>query len=112
MVQGRVNSDVVISCFDNFSKSINKETVVLIDNAPMHTSNKFTENFEIWYERGLIVQNIARYSPELNIIEILWRKIKYEWMPFSAYESFDNLKKSLSNILQNVGGPDYTINFA
>lgn len=112
MVQGSVTSDVVIACFDEFSNTIKNETVVLIDNAPMHTSNKFTEHLEIWQERGLIVQNLARYSPELNIIEILWRKIKYEWMPFSAYKSFDNLKESLSNILQNVGGSDYFIDFA
>ncbi|MFI3197268.1 MAG: transposase [Methylococcaceae bacterium] len=25
--------------------------------------------------------HIAPYSPDLNIIEIVWRKIKYEWMP-------------------------------
>jgi transposase len=27
----------------------------------------------------------ATYSPELNIIEMIWRKIKYDWLPFEAY---------------------------
>ncbi|MCW4153826.1 transposase, partial [Halomonas sp. 18H] len=24
------------------------------------------------------------YSPELNLIEILWRQMKYAWLPLSA----------------------------
>jgi hypothetical protein len=38
----------------------------------------------------------------------LWKKIKYEWMPFSAYDSFESLKESLFDILANIGGK-YTI---
>jgi len=45
------------------------------------------------------------------LIEIVWQKIKYEWMPFSAYESFRNLKESLFDILANIG-KSYTVNFA
>ena len=51
------------------------------------------------------------YSPELNLIEILWRKIKYEWMPFSAYQSLKHLDQALGNILKNFGS-EYRIQFA
>ena len=61
-------------------------------------------------ENNLFIQNIPTYSPELNKIEILWRKIKYEWLNFSAYESFKTLKEELNNILANIG-LDYHINF-
>ena len=54
---------------------------------------------------------ISKYSPELNIIEILWRKIKYEWMPFSAYNSFEDLEKSLFDILSGVG-TEFNIQFS
>ena len=47
-----------------------------------HKSFEFQENIERWQQQGLTIDNIAPYSPELNIIEIVWRKIKYEWMPF------------------------------
>jgi transposase len=53
---------------------------------------------------------ITPYSPELNIIEI-WRKIKYEWLPFSAYESFQSLKDALFEVLANIG-KSYTIKFS
>ena len=82
----------------------------MIDNASMHTSKLFTDNIEKWKEQGLIIQNIPPYSPELNKIEIVWRKIKYEWLDFSAYTSFKALKEALNNILANIGG-QYVIKF-
>jgi len=109
--EGSVTSQVVIACFDKFTEKLTKKTVVLIDNASMHTSNAFLENIEKWEAQNLFIQNIPPYSPELNKIEILWRKIKYEWLDFSAYESFSALKKALNNILKNIG-QDYRINFS
>lgn len=109
--EGGIDSAVVIQCFDNFAKKIENTTVVLVDNSPLHTSNNFDEKTKEWLEKGLLVVPIARYSPELNIIEILWRKIKYEWMPFSAYESFESLNNNLSEILANIGSK-YTIQFS
>jgi len=109
--EGSVNSDVVISCFNEFSKKLNKKTVVLIDNAPTHTSNAFLDNIDDWEKQNLFIQNIPAYSPELNKIEILWRKIKYEWLNFSAYESFTALKENLNYILANIG-QEYHINFS
>ncbi len=82
----------------------------IIDNASIHTSHEFTEHLEQWEKKGLIIVRISPYSPELNLIEILWRKIKYEWMPFSAFQSFQNLKDSLFEILANIGN-SYTIKF-
>lgn len=111
VVEGGVNSDVVIACFDGFAKKITKKTVVVIDNASMHTSKAFLSNIENWESKGLIIQNIPPYSPELNRIEILWRKIKYEWLDFSAYESFRSLREALNHILANIG-QKYKISFA
>ena len=109
--EGSVTSEVVIACFDKFAEKITEKTVVLIDNASMHTSKAFLENIEKWEAQGLFIHNIPPYSPELNKIEILWRKIKYEWLDFSAYESFSALKKALNNILATIG-EDYVINFS
>lgn len=108
--EGSVNSEVVIACFNEFSKKLTKKTVVLIDNASMHTSHAFLKNIDQWEAQNLFIQNIPAYSPELNKIEILWRKIKYEWLDFTAYKSFAALKENLNHILANIG-QDYHINF-
>jgi transposase len=113
--EGSVNSSVVVACFDGFAKQIDpdKTTFVMVDNAPTHTSAEFKEKLEQWEDQGLIVKFLSSYSPELNLIEILWRKIKYEWMPFSAYESYAQLKEALFDILKNIGkDKEYVINFS
>jgi transposase len=53
---------------------------------------------------------LPTYSPELNLIEIVWRKIKYEWLPLSAYESFKSLWSGLSDIIPKIG-LEYNIYF-
>ena len=113
--EGSVDSSVVVACFDEFAKQIDpdKTTVVIVDNASTHTSAEFEEKLEQWEDNGLVVKPLSSYSPELNLIEILWRKIKYEWMPFSAYESYAQLKEALFDILKNIGKEkEYVINFA
>ena len=102
---GSITTDVVTACFDEFTSkcNINKPTIVVVDNAPTHTSHKFDQKTIEWLEKGLVVVPLSKYSPELNIIEILWRKIKYEWMPFSAYNSLSSLESMLFSILKDVG---------
>lgn len=109
--EGKVDAPVVIACFNNFAKKITKKTVVYIDNASAHTSNLFIENLKVWEENDLIVKYLPAYAPELNKIEILWRFIKYQWLPFDAYVGMKNLRLALDNILANFGR-DYSITFA
>lgn len=101
--EGNINTSVVVACIDEFSHQIKIPTTLIIDNASTHTSNEFNENLEKWKKKGLTIYRIPPYSPELNMIEIVWRKIKYEWLPFSAYESYNSLKQSLFKVLANIG---------
>ena len=109
--EGSINSSVVCACFDAFAQRLQKKTYVLVDNAPMHRSGEFQDNLERWKKKNLFVIYNAPYAPELNLIEILWKKIKYEWMPFSAYQSWADLEQHLFDILKGIG-KDYTINFS
>jgi transposase len=110
-VQGYVDSEIVIACFDQFCTTINKKTIAIVDNASMHTSGEFKDKLGEWEENGLTVKYLPTYSPELNLIEIVWRFIKYNWLPLSAYLSFKNLKKELQKVLDGIGS-EYRITFA
>src|SRR5256886_5774839 len=88
-----------------------KKTVVVIDNASVHTSEEFEECLPRWKKQGLIIKSLSTYSPELNLIEILWRNIKYTWLPFSAYQGLNALRDALENILKNFGSK-YQTTFA
>lgn len=98
-----ITSSVVVSCIDWFANQITKRTILVIDNASTHTSDEFNSHIEEWEENGLIIYRIPPYSPELNIIEIVWRKIKYDWLCFGAYKSYATLKQELFDVLSNIG---------
>jgi transposase len=110
--EGSITTSTVVACIDQFAGNITKPTSLIVDNAPTHTSNEFKAQIEKWRELGLTIVPISPYSPELNIIEIVWRKIKYEWLPFSAYDSYETLKAELFNVLANIGKKSFHINFA
>lgn len=111
MFESNIDSDAVIACFNNFSGTITKKTFVFIDNAPVHRSKNFIGNLPQWHKKGLIPKYLPKYSPELNLIEILWQKMKYEWLPFAAYTSFNMLKEWVDEILLNFGS-QYIIEFS
>lgn len=98
-----VKSDTVVEVFEEFSKQLKKPTVVVLDNASFHKSKIFKENIAKWSNRGLTLLYLPPYSPELNIIEILWRFIKYHWMEMSAYQSYTNMKEYVQKILKEYG---------
>jgi hypothetical protein len=97
------NTDKIICFLDRFAAQIVKKTVVVLDNSPIHRSNKFKAKIKQWEEDDLLIYFLPPYSPELNLIEILWRRIKYNWLSFDAYLCFQNLKERLENVLQNIG---------
>jgi transposase len=106
-----INSDVIIACIDTFFAVVERPTVIVVDRASIHTSNAIFEKREEWKERGLTIFELPTYSPELNLIEILWRFIKYEWLEIDAYSSWQSLVSSVERILKEFGD-NYVINFA
>ncbi|MBK7992365.1 MAG: hypothetical protein IPK14_02805 [Blastocatellia bacterium] len=36
---GSITSDIVIECFNLFASSLQRKTIVVLDNAPIHTSD-------------------------------------------------------------------------
>ncbi|OAV64673.1 hypothetical protein Barb4_03911 [Bacteroidales bacterium Barb4] len=86
------------------------QTVVVLDNAPIHRSKKFMDRIAEWAKMDLWIWVLPPYSPELNKIEILWRFIKYKWLPFEAFLNFQNLKEQLEKVISLVGSK-YDIKF-
>lgn len=105
-----INSDVIAACIDTFFPVVAIPTVIVVDKASIHTSGAILERLEEWKERGLTIFELPAYSPELNLIEILWRFIKYEWIEINAYSSWQALVLSVEKILREFG-ENYAINF-
>jgi hypothetical protein len=95
------NTDKFICFMDKFVEQTVKQTVVILDNSPIHKSKKFMAKIKEWKEKDVFIYFLPPYSPELNLIEILWKRIKYQWLPFDAYLCFQNLKERLLYVLNN-----------
>ena len=103
VLETRFNTDKINDFMNSFVDQIVKKTVVILDNSPIHKSKKFMAKIQEWKERDVLIFFLPLYSPELNLIEILWRRIKYSWISFDAYLCFQNLKDQLSFVLNNFG---------
>jgi transposase len=99
-----INAEKLVMIFDDFALKIKKKTVVILDNAPIHKSKRFNAQIQRWRdENDLFLFFLPPYSPELNRIEILWRNIKYRWLDFKAFISYQNLKNELDFVIDNIG---------
>lgn len=109
--EATINSDVIIACIDDFALSCTQPTVIVMDQAPVHNCANFHDKCQEWQQQGIEIFWLPPYSPQLNLIEILWRFMKYEWIDFSAYESWSTLVEYVEKVLREFG-ENYVINFA
>jgi transposase len=100
---GSVDSQVIIECLDVIAQSQTKETWIVLDNSPIHRSEEFEEKIKDWANRGLKIYFLPTYCPSLNKIEMLWKKIKYDWLSWEAYSSYKNLCQELDQVLSQIG---------
>ena len=98
-----INSQFVFQRLEQLSTRLKKMTVVVLDNARIHTSQIIKERLKVWQQRGLYLFYLPRYSPHLNIVKILWRKLKYEWLSPSDYQDKENLFYQIRLALKAVG---------
>jgi len=89
--------------FERFSCGLKKLTVIVLDNAMVHRANIIKERKSVWQQRGLFLFYLPRYSPHLNIVEVLWRKLKYEWLAPKDYETRETLGYAVSLALKAIG---------
>ncbi len=106
-----ITAEFVIKQLEGLSFSIKQTTVVVLDNARIHTGKQMRERIGYWQQRGLFIFYLPTYSPHLNIAETVWRKLKYEWLAAPDYEDGQRLRYSVRQIL-NEFGKSLRINFS
>jgi len=102
LTEGKVTAAWISERLDALSHSVRRLTVVVLDNATVHTK-AVKDRGPIWQERGLFVWFLPTYSPHLNIAEVLWRKLKYEWLRPEDYADQDTLRLAVWTTLKCVG---------
>jgi len=114
-IHARLTEETITSAWisehlDALSLSLPRPTVVVLDNASVHT-RAAKERRVVWQERGLFVFFLPTYSPHLNMAEVLWRKLKYEWLRPEDYADKETLRLAVWQALAAVG-KSLTIQFS
>lgn len=104
-IKKTVTSAVIIAFIDDFIKhAAAGKKVIVLDNATIHRSEEFKDAMKRWEtEDDLHIFFLPRYAPHLNLIEILWKKIKYEWLQQNLLTGTDSFFQQVDEILLAVG---------
>ncbi len=98
-----IDSDFVIAQLERLSFTIDKPTFLVVDCARIHTGKKVKERLKYWQQRGLYLLYLPPYSPHLNLAEVLWRKLKTEWLAVEDYLEQEALFYATTRCLASVG---------
>lgn len=103
----------VIDFLDHVATTHSKSGVpiiVVLDNASIHGHIPEEKERDWLVNHKMLLWHIPPYSPELNIIEILWKHAKYHWREFTTWTK-DCLVREVENIFCNYGNL-FKINYA
>lgn len=100
---GALNSELFVAAVDEWSQQLLRPTVLVLDNAAIHHAALVRQALPRWRARGLRLQFLPAYSPELNRIEILWHHCKHLWITPADYLSTDTLLAAVKRVLKGVG---------
>lgn len=106
-----IDSQFVIECIDEVAQKVKRPTVLVLDNAPWHKAGNLLDKQKEWNHKNVYLFFLPTYSPHLNLIETLWRKIKYEWLYPKDYLSAKTLKNAILNIIKKYDN-EFCINFS
>lgn len=101
--QGAIDARFIVEQLEGLSFDLKRLTVVVLDNAPAHVARRVQECREAWQQRGLFLFYLPPYCPHLNIVEGLWRKLKYQWLQAQDYLETQTLFYRVRQALAAVG---------
>jgi DDE superfamily endonuclease len=78
-----------------------RRCVVVLDNYSVHHSQAVKEVLPGLAAAGIELFYLPPYSPELNLIEGLWRHVKHEELPIRSYTSAAALQAAVDHALDH-----------
>ncbi len=106
-----IDAHFIVEQLEKLSFQIQKQTVVVLDNASIHKAKIIQQQIKFWQSRGLYIFYLPPYSPHLNMAETRWRKIKKEQIDPEDYLNKETLAYAINRCLAQVGNA-WKINFS
>lgn len=99
----KMTAQFVVDSIEVLAATLTHPTVLVLDNATVHRAKVVQAKRREWKQKGVRLLFLPPYCPHLNLIENLWRHIKYRWLAPDAYHDFETLCRSVTDILAQVG---------
>lgn len=101
ITENNCDKDMVIATFIEIRKaySDDKTIVIILDNAPYNHSYKTIEEATLL---GIRLIFLPTYSPNLNLIERLWKFLKKVVLKNKYYKTFSEFKKVIEVFFENI----------
>jgi putative transposase len=100
-----IGSATVLSYLQKLAKvtlESGKKMLVVMDNASWHCSGFIlSERLEL-LKSGLMVAYLPVYSPELNLMETVWRSLKYRLLPRCFYDTLGELENDVLAVMDQI----------
>lgn len=103
-VSGTVNRETFVAFMDDLIPRVAKETptFIVLDNARIHHGLDDDITWRWMTQHKVILCYLPPYSPELNMIEILWKQAKYHWREFVTWTK-ESLPEKVRELLDGYG---------
>lgn len=95
-----INTESVILIMRKIKNSVDekKEVIIFLDNVSYQKNQKVKDEA---IKLNITLKFLPTYSPNLNLIERLWKFVKNEFLYSIYYEKYKDFKSSLSNGINN-----------
>ena len=81
----------------------NRPRVVVLDNASFHTSTVMRQARQALAGLGIYLYYLPPYSPELNLIESVFRQVKHQEIPQRSFTTRSDLRNAVETGFSNYG---------
>lgn len=100
LTEEKCNKEQVVKFFTKIkAEYTNKHIFIILDNAKYNHAN-YTKTFAEWYDIELFF--LPSYSPNLNLIERLWKFSKKKLVHNKYYEKFDLFVEIVKQYFNNL----------
>lgn len=105
-IDGKFNSESYRAFLEGALATLSGHLIVIQDNAPYHVSRPLRAFYAAHADR-LTAYQLPAYSPDLNPIEYLWKKVKKEATNLRYFPLFADLITEVTKTLKSLAGsPD------
>jgi putative transposase len=112
LLEGRCKAEQVehyMEALAQQAQRLNSKVVVVLDNAGTHKAKRIKQHLEKWQAMGLTLWFQPPYSPQFNLIETIWKKLKSFLLPRRCYNNRDDLKLALLDALNLINALNIAI---